>query len=191
MEHTAVFTPCSYSPACFSCNSGKHWSMRKKSRYPGNTFLHQNLKGTLHQLDERLWKPPCLSDFCVTTKITGASSQRAMSHVREPWQCQAAVHHNLAEVPCSVTYFLKLFSEKLQMGSRLIFARLDRRQCHCSPPLEMVRLPCCVLWSWTWSSECTLDIQKSSGSLTCCLCACPGWAAALMGRCCSACCLLQ
>lgn len=27
------------------------------------------------------------------------------------------------------------------MGSRLIFARIDRRQCHCSPPLEMVGLP--------------------------------------------------
>lgn len=48
-----------------------------------------------------------------------------MSHVKEPRQCQAAVPHNLAEVPCSVTYFLKLFSEKLQMGSRLIFARVD------------------------------------------------------------------
>lgn len=37
------------------------------------------------------------------------------------------MHRNLAEDPCSMTYFLKLFSKQLQMGSRLIFDRLDRR----------------------------------------------------------------
>lgn len=158
MKHSSLPVQILYLHA-LSCNSGKHWSMRKKSRYPGNTFLNQDLNGILHQLDERLWECPRLSGFCVRTKITGASSQHAWDG-REPGQCRAAVHHNLAEDPCSVTYLLKLFSEQLQMGSRLIFARLGRRQCHCPPPLEPVRLPCCVLWSQTWSFECTLNIQR-------------------------------
>lgn len=104
MEHNAVFSPCLYSlSASFSCNSGK-LKYEEKEQVSRNTFLSQNFKGTL---DERLWKSPCLSDFRIITKVTGASSQHAMSHVREPQQCQAAVHHDLAEVPCGVTYFFE------------------------------------------------------------------------------------
>ena len=165
--------------------------MRKKSRCSGNTFLNQNLNRTLHHFDERPWESPCPSDFCVRIKIMGASSQCAISRGREPGQCQAAVHRNLAEAFCGVTYFLKLFSEQLQMGNRLLFARLGRRQCHCPPPLEPVRLPCCILWSWTWSSEGTLNIQKWSGSPTFCFCVCSGWVTALARWCWSICHLLH
>lgn len=139
----------------------KSWNMRKKSRYPETPSSIRILRR--HGI-KGCEKSPCLSHFCVTAKVSGASSQHAMSHVREPWLCQALVHHSLAEVPCSVTYFLKLFAAKLQMGSRLTFARIDRKQCHFSP-LEMIRLTCHVLWSWIWSSECTLNIQKLSGQL--------------------------
>lgn len=127
---------------------------------------------------------------CAKTKITRASSQSAVSNGREPGLCQAVEHCNLAEAPCNMISFLKLFSEQLQMGSRLIFARPGSRQCHCHP-WKPVRLPCCVLWSWTWSSECTLNIQRWSRSLICCLYACPGWATALARQCCSVCPLLQ
>lgn len=143
---------------------GKRTGIQEMPSWKRKTF-----KEALHQLGERLWESPGLSHFCVRIQITGASSQRAVSDGKEPEQCQAAVHHNLAEAPCSVTYFFKLFFEQLQRGSRLIFVRPGRRQCHCPPPLEPVRLPCCVLWSWTRSFECTLNTQRWSGSLTCLL----------------------
>lgn len=164
--------------------------MSKKSRYSGNAFLNWNINRTLHELDERLWEAPSVSHFCARTKITGASSRYAVSNGREPGLCQAAARCNLAEAPCNMISFLKLFSEQLQMGSRLIFARLGSRQRRCRS-WEPVRLPCCVLWSWTWSFECTLNIQRWLRSLICCLCACPDWAAALARQCWSVCPLLQ
>lgn len=119
--------------------------MTKKSKYSGITFLNQDLNRTLHHLDERMWGSPCPSGFCVRIKIREASSRCAISNGRERRQFGwSSLQRDL---------LLEDVLWAAQLGSRLIFSRLGRRQCRCSSPLEPFWLSCCVLWSWTWSSE--------------------------------------